>query len=1202
MIGIINITNGAQMDGVFELKGVVLNNGQINRVAVKVGNGSWENATGVDRFSYTVNGGDQYGALDIVVGAFDANNNQVAEKTVNVTIIPEKPYSDIVSGEYKEPLNVILKAAAEVTTYYTVDGSDPKTNGIIYSGPVYVNQNTVIQAVNKSNNNQYSEITTLDLKINPATAPWFAIQYFEDQAMSRPVTDPAHLKAGTYYLKVVSDRRYSGGPWIDIDAPGNGNDVIYANLTPVSDCVYTYTRLINNDFAATGDTQETIKISGTDSLGNPVQNIVPTNSAAKAGYPDTQPPSTGSVVLTGGLFFTNDPTPKLALSSTGAAQMRLALSEAALANALWVDYATQYDDFDISGGGNGNKTIWVEFKDQAGNIQPQHSSTTVSYDNTTLSFDIEYFSDSSLTQSLGKDPYLKEGTYYLKITANQDLGYNPGVQIDAEGSSNDILSGLTTSVNPRIYYYTRTIVADTAAIGETREQIMIQGISPSNTDSKAAYTDTLVPGIPVVNGSTTTNLLKPTWTWNSVAGANRYRYSFSDGAPWTETVATAFNPSDNLAAGSYTLYVQAGDRAGNWSPSGSFTTMIMVSAINVKQGTTSIPNGTGSYNFGNVTLFENSAISFTIQNTGTAALNLTGAPVVQLSGVDAASFNMISEPALTIAPAGSSTFTLRFNPRRAGNQTATVSIASSDAVQNPYVFTVTGTGYVHGTLDLDTWTPGNIPAAGNTRIYSVNTTPGKTYAVTWDDSFEGSGVYTTDVKVTAYRQDLTATYFSEIDSAFHTPQAVTPQENVIYIKVAGFSTDSTGSFALKVYEVPAEPIIIVKQEATIIPNGTGSYNYGNAILYKNVTFSIRNNGGVNLNLTGTPNVQISGADASSFTVTSLPYSPIGTFGTSYFTVRFNPASPGTKTATISISNNDTDNSPYTFNVTGTGAGAIEPLILDTLITSQITAPGAEKVYSFDAVPGSVYAIGWDDSFQGSGTYTCDIKVSACRKDLSPYFSETDTGYPTPLLITAQDNVVYIKAEGFNSNSTGTFALKAWLVPPKPLIKVTQGTANIGNGTGSYNYGNISLSASSSAAFTLENAGNVSLNLTGNPRVQIGGTDASCFTVTAQPASSLAPFGKTTFTVRFAPNGPGPKNATVSIASNDTDNNPYTFAITGTGSGTITVLSPDVWNQDSIATTGEVKIYSFNATPGKTYTIAWDDSYQGSGAYTGDIKV
>ncbi|MFY0673195.1 MAG: choice-of-anchor D domain-containing protein [Bacteroidia bacterium] len=87
----------------------------------------------------------------------------------------------------------------------------------------------------------------------------------------------------------------------------------------------------------------------------------------------------------------------------------------------------------------------------------------------------------------------------------------------------------------------------------------------------------------------------------------------------------------------------------------------------------------------------------------------------------------------------------------------------------------------------------------------------------------------------------------------------------------------------------------------------------------------------------------------------------------------------------------------------------------------------------------------------------------------------------------------------------------------------------------------------SRTFTIENTGSANLNFTGTAIVAVSGTNANEFSVTSQPSSStLNASASTTFTVVFDPSSPGTKNATLSIANNDADENPYNFNITGFG--------------------------------------------------------
>ena len=72
-------------------------------------------------------------------------------------------------------------------------------------------------------------------------------------------------------------------------------------------------------------------------------------------------------------------------------------------------------------------------------------------------------------------------------------------------------------------------------------------------------------------------------------------------------------------------------------------------------------------------------------------------------------------------------------------------------------------------------------------------------------------------------------------------------------------------------------------------------------------------------------------------------------------------------------------------------------------------------------------------------------------------------------------------------------------------------------------------------------------LDGDPKVDILGTHASDFTVTSQPTSPVSSGGGSVqFTVAFDPSAIGLRTAEVSIENNDSDEDPYNFAIQGTG--------------------------------------------------------
>jgi len=107
---------------------------------------------------------------------------------------------------------------------------------------------------------------------------------------------------------------------------------------------------------------------------------------------------------------------------------------------------------------------------------------------------------------------------------------------------------------------------------------------------------------------------------------------------------------------------------------------------------------------------------------------------------------------------------------------------------------------------------------------------------------------------------------------------------------------------------------------TDIANG-GSISFGTVSMSSNasLTFTVRNSGTYALNLTGTPLVSVTGTNAADFTVTALPTTPVTSGGgTTTFTVQFTPGAPSARSASLSITNNTSNENPFVINISGTG--------------------------------------------------------------------------------------------------------------------------------------------------------------------------------------------------------------------------------------------------------------------------------------------
>ncbi|NGP90207.1 choice-of-anchor D domain-containing protein [Fodinibius halophilus] len=133
---------------------------------------------------------------------------------------------------------------------------------------------------------------------------------------------------------------------------------------------------------------------------------------------------------------------------------------------------------------------------------------------------------------------------------------------------------------------------------------------------------------------------------------------------------------------------------------------------------------------------------------------------------------------------------------------------------------------------------------------------------------------------------------------------------------------------LSLTKTVAAPEMSVEGNNTEISDGDSSPTTGDHTDFGSVvaagsntisrTFTIKNTGSANLTLGGSPKVALSGTNAGDFTVTSQPSSPVSASGSTTFDVEFDPSAKGTRTATVSIDNDDSDENPYNFDIKGTG--------------------------------------------------------------------------------------------------------------------------------------------------------------------------------------------------------------------------------------------------------------------------------------------
>lgn len=127
----------------------------------------------------------------------------------------------------------------------------------------------------------------------------------------------------------------------------------------------------------------------------------------------------------------------------------------------------------------------------------------------------------------------------------------------------------------------------------------------------------------------------------------------------------------------------------DWGGGGSLTIDTSGPDINVKGNSVDIPDGTTSTSSGDHTLFPSteafstSTRTFTIQNTGSSTLTISG---VTSSSND---FDILTPPSGTVSAGGSTTFVVRAKPLSPGTKGSTITISSDDPdAEASYTFNV----------------------------------------------------------------------------------------------------------------------------------------------------------------------------------------------------------------------------------------------------------------------------------------------------------------------------------------------------------------------------------------------------------------------------------------------------------------------------------------------------------------------------------
>ncbi len=509
----------------------------------------------------------------------------------------------------------------------------------------------------------------------------------------------------------------------------------------------------------------------------------------------------------------------------------------------------------------------------------------------------------------------------------------------------------------------------------------------------------------------------------AVGGANAY-YTISGN--FNATATTAALVIRNQSTQDATLLIDA------------FTIAVVPAHIGVFIGASTAAGNALTDNVGTQT-FANTAVgtssttqTFTVQNTGTG--NLT-ALALSVTGTNPGDFSVAALGSTTVAPNGTTTFTVTFSPSASGSRTAVVNIASNDPTKNPFRINVGGTGLVPqiNVFTGASTSPGNaladnvgtqsfgsiaVGSSGTAQTFTVQNTGG---APLTGLVLTVSGVNRTDFTL----GDLGATTLAPNASTTFTvtfaPGAGGSRSALVNI---GSNDSSANPFRINVSGTGLVPQIAVFNGASTAPVDARTDNAGTFAFAGTPlggagtvqTFTVKNAGAATLTSLG---LSVVGANLGDFVLGTLGATTLAPNATTTFTVTFLPSVLGSRTAVVYIASNDPNTNPFRINVSGTGLPSRNANLSNLTVSSGSFTP------TFSSAT-TAYSV-------GVPFLTTSITLTPTLSDANASVTVNGAGAANPVTLSVGANAIPVVVTAQDPTATQTYTVTVTRGPNLPPV-------------------------------------------------------------------------------------------------------------------------------------------------------------------------
>ena len=517
------------------------------------------------------------------------------------------------------------------------------------------------------------------------------------------------------------------------------------------------------------------------------------------------------------------------------------------------------------------------------------------------------------------------------------------------------------------------------------------------------------------------------------------------------------------------------------------------------------PTNANFTTFGNVVINTSMTRTYTIQNTDGVMLNISGIT----SGN--AKFVVSGSPTF-VAAASSATFTVTYTPTDETDDLATITINNNDADEAIYNFNIQGVEFAY------------IPNQSTNNVYVINNSTNIVDAIIMVGtgpigiavSPDGSKVYVANISADNISVIDTRTNIVVTTIAVGTAPigiAVSPDGSKLYV-------GNGGSDNVSVINTNTNLIV-----ATIT---VGVNPYGIAVSPDGGKVYVVNNNSNNVSVINTSTEIVVATVAVNASPLAIAIAP-----------------DGSKAYVVNIGGGNV-------SVINTNTNVIDATIVVGVNPRCVSvSPNGNRAYVANLGADNVSVINTSTNIVVAtvavGTYPYGITVSP---NGGKVYATNLTGDNVSVINTITNVVDATVIVGANPTGFGNMMRLVYpvLVPEINLQSNAQNitSTDITPSTTDNTDFSITGLAGKTLTYTIQNTGTGNLTLTGTAPNYVTLSGSSDFSVISQPSSNIiAAGGAVTFTVKLLPTGAnGVKTATVSITNDDSNENPYTFAIQG----------------------------------------------------------